>query len=141
MAKKVATKRASKSKLPKGIDEQFVRRGAQKVTERDIKKVTERADDIRKKFSRDGPLGRFLEDLELLLSIVRDFWSGAYRKIPYWAVSAIAFALLYVLNPVDLIPDVIPVVGLLDDAAVVAVCLMLVEQELHDYKQWRESKA
>jgi uncharacterized membrane protein YkvA (DUF1232 family) len=141
MAKKAPTKRTSRSTLPEGIDKKFVRRGAQKVTDRDIKKVTERADDIRKKFSRGGPLRRFLEDLELLLSIVRDYWSGTYRKIPYWAVGAIVFALLYVLNPVDLIPDVIPFVGLLDDAAVVAVCLTMVEQELHDYKQWKESKA
>ena len=141
MAKKVSTKRALRSKLPEGIDKQLVRKGAEKVTERDIKKVTERADDIRKKFSRGGPLRRFLEDLELLLSIIRDYWSGAYRKIPYWAVGAIVFALLYVLNPVDLIPDVIPFVGLLDDAAVVAVCLTLVEQELHYYRQWKEAKA
>lgn len=78
MAKKAPTKRASKNRLPEGIDKQFVRKGAQKVTERDIKKVTERADDIRKEFSRGGPLRRFLEDLELLLSIVRAL-AGEYR--------------------------------------------------------------
>jgi len=58
--------------------------------------------------------------------------------VPIGTVSAIGFALLYVLNPLDLVPDVLPVVGLLDDAAVVSACVVLVEQDLHAYNAWRE---
>ena len=45
---------------------------------------------------------------------------------------------LKILNPLDLIPDALPVLGLLDDAAVVSACLALVEQDLYAYRQWRD---
>lgn len=122
----------------KRIDEAFIRKSADRIRDDHIKKVTERADDIKEKFSRGGPLGRFIDDLSLLFSIVKDYWSGDYREVPYWAIAAIVFALLYVLDPIDIIPDVIPVIGHLDDAAVVALCLVMVEQQLHDYKKWKQ---
>lgn len=126
----------AKQKFP-GINEGFLKKQAAKVTDSDIKKVTEKADEIKSRFEKGGPLGRFIEDGKLLLSIVKDYWRGAYREIPWWALSAIVFALIYVFSPVDIIPDVIPLAGLTDDAAVVAVCLILVEQQLQEYKDWK----
>lgn len=119
------------------INEDFIRGGASKINDDDFKKVFDRADDIKEKFESAGPLGRFIADVKLLISIVKDYYNGSYREIPYWAITAIVFALLYVLNPIDLIPDFIPVVGYVDDAAVVALCLLMVEQELHKYKNWK----
>ncbi len=40
------------------------------------------------------------------------------------AAAAIGVGLLYVLSPIDVIPDVIPVLGLLDDALVLAVSVL-----------------
>jgi uncharacterized membrane protein YkvA (DUF1232 family) len=51
----------------------------------------------------------------------------------------VVFSLLYVLNPMDLIPDVIPGVGAIDDAAVVSLCLLLIEQDLLAYRSWRQA--
>lgn len=36
--------------------------------------------------------------------------------------------------------DTLPLLGLLDDAAVVSACLSLVEQDLRDYRAWRQSR-
>ena len=105
------------------------------MTEKGVKSAVDNADLIQKKFEFAGPLGRYLQDVRLLISVAKDYWSGNYRAMPWWAMSAIVFALLYVINPVDLIPDFIPVVGYLDDAAVVSVCLVLVEQELRTYSK------
>ena len=130
----------SKKQIKK-VDESFIKKEAKKITKEDIEKVTEKADEIEKKVRESGPLRRYIEDVKLLLSLVKDYWSGNYKEIPYWAIGATVFALLYVLSPIDLIPDFIPVVGLVDDAAVVALCLYMIEQELHDYSEWKTQNA
>jgi uncharacterized membrane protein YkvA (DUF1232 family) len=44
------------------------------------------------------------------------------------------------VNPVELIPDVIPVVDYLDDVAVIALVLKLVKAELEKYATWRKAR-
>jgi uncharacterized membrane protein YkvA (DUF1232 family) len=119
------------------ISRRFVSNRAAGITPGDLDTVTDEADRIRKKFEKNGPLGRFIGDAQLLISAVRDYSRGTYRKVPYRTVAVIAAALLYVLNPFDLIPDAIPGVGLLDDATVVGFALAMVEQDLEDYKVWK----
>lgn len=118
----------------------IVRKGAAKIKEPDFKKVLEKSKAIENKFAHAGPLNRFFEDFKLLIAIVRDYKKGAYRKIPRWSVAVIVFALLYVLNPFDIIADFIAFIGYLDDAAVVAGCLLLVERDLNEYKKWKLGK-
>ncbi len=104
----------------------------------DIRRVHERAQDIEDKLPK---LRRWMEHGRLMLALVKDYVTGRYREVPYWVISAAALALLYVLNPVDVIPDILPGIGYLDDATVVAFCLKLMERELDKYKQWRDRQA
>ncbi|MCK5034462.1 MAG: DUF1232 domain-containing protein [Candidatus Sabulitectum sp.] len=127
--------------ISKRTAERVVNDGANRVTEEDVYKVVDRADDIQKKVSLHGPLGRLINDVKLMISLVKDYWNKSYRDVPWWTVAAVVTALLYVLSPVDLIPDFIPFFGLLDDAAVVSACLFLVEQDLSRYRSWKDSKA
>ncbi len=122
------------------IDEDYVERGAEGITEVDLDTVIERAEAIEERFQENGPLQRLLQDGRLLLGLVRDARRGKYREIPIWTLSAAGFTLLYVLNPLDLVPDTLPLVGLLDDAAVVSACLSLVEQDLRDYRAWKREQ-
>jgi uncharacterized membrane protein YkvA (DUF1232 family) len=121
------------------IDEEFVERRARDVSDEDVERVVEASEEIEERFrTNDGPLGRLWDDGRLLLGLVRDAWKGRYRAVPKWSLTAAAFALLYVLNPLDLIPDALPVIGVIDDAAVVSVCLVLLEQDLQAYRRWRQ---
>lgn len=122
------------------IDEDYVKQGAKDISEVDLDTVVERAEAIEERFQGSGPLQRLLEDGRLLLGLVRDAQEGRYRAVPVWTLSAAGFALLYVLNPFDLVPDALPLLGLIDDAAVVSACLSLVEQDLRDYQAWRQSR-
>jgi uncharacterized membrane protein YkvA (DUF1232 family) len=115
----------------------IVTRDARQVTEQDVENVLNKSEELRRRFESGGPLGKFVDDFKLLFAVVRDYWHGRYRKIPFWTVAAIVASLLYVLNPFDLIPDFIPLVGQIDDAAVVAACLLMVRQDLHRYKKWK----
>ncbi len=104
----------------------------------DIAKVTQRAQDIEDKLPH---LRKVFEQAKIMLSMVKDYWNGSYREVPYWAISAVALALLYVLNPVDVIPDMFLGVGYLDDATVVAFCLKLVQREVERYQEWQSARA
>ncbi len=103
----------------------------------DIARVSQRARDIEAKLPK---LRQWMGQAGLMLALVKDYWAGRYREVPYWAISAGALALLYVLNPADVIPDLLLGVGYLDDATVVAFCLKLIERELQRYQDWRAAQ-
>jgi uncharacterized membrane protein YkvA (DUF1232 family) len=133
------TSKESKGTITKEQATAIITKEAQKVTPQDVKKVLDKSEEIRRQFESEGPLGKFVNDCKLLIAAVKDYWHGKYKRIPYWTIAAIVVALLYVLNPLDLIPDFIPVFGQIDDAAVVAACLLLVRKDLHKYRRWKTS--
>jgi uncharacterized membrane protein YkvA (DUF1232 family) len=122
--------------MPTKADEDFVKEGAEKITDKDVEKVVDKTEEINEKFSSRGPLKRFVEDAKLLTALVKDYRLGGYRQTPYGIIAAIVFSLIYVFNPFDLVPDVLPFIGAVDDATVVGACLILVEKDLKKYKDW-----
>ena len=72
--------------------------------------------------------------------MVRAYVMKEYTEIPLGSIVAVTAALLYFLSPIDIIPDTIPGVGLVDDAAVIGICLKLVNDDLLDYKKWRAQR-
>ena len=120
--------------------EEYVREGAQKVTPKDIDAVAARSEELKDKFSAKGPLKRFIEDGKVLRALIRDWRTGKYRQALYGTIAAVAFGLLYVLNPFDIVPDVLPFIGAVDDAAVIGALLLLVERDLKKYRSWKETQ-
>jgi len=108
------------------------------VTEDDVSGVLDKEQEILGKAR--GPLAKFAQNIKLLFSVVKDYANGSYRQIPWGTVAAIVGALLYIFSPIDLVPDFIPVVGLLDDAAVLAACLKLIGKDLAKYQAWQVKK-
>ena len=106
-----------------------------------VHNVLEDEEEIKSKFENKGKLQRYVDDAQLLFNLLRDYANGNYREVPFNVVAAIGGALLYVLSPLDLIPDFIPIVGYLDDAAVIAFCLNLIEKDLISYKVWKRNTA
>lgn len=78
-------------------------------------------------------LGR---QVTLLFEMLKEWWNGGY-ELPWVTVAAITAALLYFINPIDFIPDIIPLAGFLDDAAVVAICLKVIQGDLRKYAKAR----
>ncbi len=111
---------------------------ADQVSDTEVESLLRQQNKIEDKVKSSGTLARFSADIELMFAMLRDYWQGHYRDIPWKSIAAVAGALLYVLNPLDLIPDIILGFGLLDDAGVIAICLNLVEADLYRYAAWRE---
>jgi uncharacterized membrane protein YkvA (DUF1232 family) len=118
------------------VREEF-KKQIEKVKPEDIEEVLKKKEEIEEKV-RKGPLKKFLEEVKLFFELLADFLSGRYREVPWYTVAAVAAALLYILNPFDVIPDFIPVVGQIDDALVITFCLMLIEEDLNRYRAWKE---
>ena len=88
---------------------------------------------------RSGPFAVVLEDFRALIRLVVAYARGHYRSVPVESLVVIVAGLLYVLSPIDAIPDAIPGVGVLDDAAVVGWVVKTVRGELEAFREW-ESK-
>jgi uncharacterized membrane protein YkvA (DUF1232 family) len=73
----------------------------------------------------------------MLGSLVKDYRAGRYRQALRWTSAAAAFASIYVFTPFDLVPDVLPFVGAVDDASVIGAALMLIERDLHKDRDWK----
>lgn len=115
---------------------------ASKVTQDDVREVLDKeARIVGKVAAAGGPLRRFVGDIKNLFAMVRDYWSGNYRDIPWRTIAMAVGALVYVFSPIDLIPDIIPVVGLLDDALVVKLCLKAIRADLDAYLIWKAQAA
>jgi len=80
-------------------------------------------------------------NVPLMASMVKSYVSKEYTAVSPKVVIALVSTFLYLVKAKDLIPDYIPVVGLADDLAVVAIALALCKPELEAYSQWRDSGA
>jgi uncharacterized membrane protein YkvA (DUF1232 family) len=75
--------------------------------------------------------------VRLAFVCLSDVRAGRYEAIPWKTAGSLAVALAYFLLPVDAIPDVLPVSGFVDDAAVLGLVFTAVEQDLRRYCAWR----
>lgn len=112
----------------------------QRIRPEDLGRVLATRERVEEKAMRRSRLRRFLGDIRTMFDMLRDYWNGSYRAVPWYSVAAIAGALLYIFNPLDLVPDLILTFGLIDDAAVTAACLRLVGGDLDAYRRWKAGR-
>lgn len=84
-------------------------------------------------------IGRLWTDLPLLFRLLKAWKDGSYRGLSVRTVVSLVAALIYVLSPVDAVPDFIPGIGLIDDAAVLAFLLHSMAQDLAAFRAWEQN--
>jgi uncharacterized membrane protein YkvA (DUF1232 family) len=77
---------------------------------------------------------------QTMLRLIRAYYQGNYRDVDESALVVIIAAIIYVVNPLDLIPDAIPALGFLDDATVLALAVRRTRQTLDDFMAWETTR-
>ncbi len=85
-------------------------------------------------------VGQYAAKLPLMLSMIRSYIAKEYTEVSPKVVVSMVGALVYMLKGKDLIPDKLPVIGAVDDLAVLGLCLQLNDRELSAYADWRQAK-
>ena len=82
---------------------------------------------------KDSAPEKLINAVKLLSEMLRDYIKGEYKQVPWRMLLSIVAALLYVINPLDIIPDFIPGIGWLDDIAVIGLVISGMSHDLKDY--------
>ena len=115
------------------VNDEF-NKGTEQFSQKDFDEVFEKEDTAQEKARG---LGNFFNEFTLLWQLLKDYKSGRYTNVPWKFIAAVGFAMVYLINPFDIIPDVIPFVGLTDEASVFALVLASFKIEIETYRNWR----
>lgn len=135
----MSAKKKKKADL-KHINEDSFNEEVTYIDEKDIEIIFESEEKIHRKFKKKGPLKKYIEVAKDLFFMLKDYKNGNYREMPWHTIGSVALVLLYVLNPLDIIPDFIPGFGFVDDAGVLALALKLIKTDFDNYMEWRKIK-
>ncbi len=88
-----------------------------------------------KEFFNNSSLEEIKDNMKEAFNYVSDVFSGRYRDYSMTALITLVAGMVYVVSPIDIIPDFIPVVGFTDDITVFLFVLKSVNDELERYRK------
>jgi len=84
----------------------------------------------------DNPIKK-LGQFRLFINMLKDHFNKSYTGLAGWVIPSLVLVLIYVIMPFDF--DFIPLVGWIDDAALVAIFYKFVGGEIKKYEDWRKN--
>lgn len=107
---------------------------------KDISKVsTLMSRAMRKARNNQGHLKNLWDDLMSLLHLIRAWVGGEYRDIPWKSIVLAIAAVIYFVNPFDIIPDFLPFIGYGDDATVIGFVIASLREDIQRFRAWSDS--
>ncbi len=109
------------------------------VTKEDVEKAVDKAESAIQKLMNSGKayVVKLGKQAKLLWEMLRDSVKKEF-DIPWTTVASITATLLYIISPIDIVPDFIPALGFADDALVIALCISLIRKDLKRYAEHRK---
>ena len=95
---------------------------------------------LRNNLIKIGLLRRLLEDFRLLGALIKDYWKGEYRDVSLASIVVFVLAIVYLLSPIDVLSDFIPILGQIDDALILLCCIYFLEKDLQKYHRWKQDR-
>lgn len=119
---------------------ELAKTAAVRVLERRTRVVRVVQRSLRKVVRNEASLARARGDIRTLARLAYAWTHGHYRAIPWRSVLYAAAALVYFLNPIDLIPDALLGIGFVDDMAVVAAVVQAIRSDLDSFHAWENDR-
>lgn len=110
---------------------------AKNMTRDDIADVLGKEGKAKTIVEKAGFLSQYWDDIKTSFALIRDWFNGSYDKVPTRMIVSLAGALIYLVSPLDLIPDWVPMAGFVDDAAILAFVFQLSKVDLNAYREWK----
>jgi uncharacterized membrane protein YkvA (DUF1232 family) len=130
--------RAAKSLLASTDFTAYLREKAEQLAPGDLQGLVVQTDAVRARAERvRATHPRLTRHVELALRLIHDHATNQCPQIPYYTVCLLAVALLYFVDPLDVIPDWIPGVGATDDALVFELAFALARPGVERYCTWK----
>jgi uncharacterized membrane protein YkvA (DUF1232 family) len=86
-----------------------------------------------------GPVGNPIQRAKALPRLWKAWRSGNYPELPRSQVVLWAVALVYVVSPIDLLPEFLPVIGVTDDAGVLVWLLSSLSIASGAFLRWEKN--
>jgi uncharacterized membrane protein YkvA (DUF1232 family) len=86
-----------------------------------------------------GPLTPLKRDLQAMLRLMRAYGEGSYRQVSGRNLALAGLGLLYLVSPLDVVPDFL-LGGFADDAAVIGFVLRKIRNELVAFEAWERGE-
>lgn len=89
-------------------------------------------------YMKAGGLKKVRKDLVLLTDYVSDIIHGRYHEYNKSSIILALAGLIYVVSPLDVVPDFLPL-GFLDDITIITWSIAKIAGELSKYSQWKKT--
>jgi uncharacterized membrane protein YkvA (DUF1232 family) len=80
------------------------------------------------------------EKFAVLGRLIKAYALGQYRDVEWKTILFILGAIIYFINPIDLLPDMLPVTGFTDDFGVLLWVYNSVSGEINKFLTWEKSQ-
>lgn len=88
------------------------------------------------KYLKKGGLAKVKDDLMVLAGYIGDVVQRRYKDYSGSSLSLAVAAILYVVSPLDIVPDLLPL-GFIDDISIVTWAVSRMTAELEKYREWK----